>query len=74
MKSMFLQRDLVVKTLTKFLLNFYIWYCINCTFSSTKNLRPDDGLIKKGRNMQPNNKKTIPHLVSFDLLLFITDI
>jgi len=36
-------------------------------------LRPDDGLIKKGRNMSSNNK-TIPYLVVFDLLLFITDI
>ena len=40
-------RDPVVKQLLKFDKLYYI----NCTVSSSKNLRPDDGLTEKERNM-----------------------
>jgi len=43
---------------------------MNCTVPQQRNLRPDDGLNKKGRNMQ-QNKMTFSNLVVFDLLVLI---
>jgi hypothetical protein len=64
-------RKFFVEKTVHFIVQFLEKTTFYCTVSLTKNLRPDDGLIKKGRNMY-SNKKT-PNVV-FDLLLFITNI